>query len=70
MTQVTHQRLWQLGGLVVLVAAVLAIAISVLAGGATPTLRPGRPVPHAAAVRALFAGIPERGAALGAPAPR
>ena len=67
MTQVPQQRLWQLGGLVVLVAAVLAIAISVLAGGTTPTLRPGRPVPHAAAVQALFAGIPEQGAALGAP---
>jgi protein-disulfide isomerase len=66
-TETAHRRLWQLGGLIVVVAIVLALAIAVLTGGSTPPLRPGRPVPHAADSRALFAGIPEQGAALGNP---
>ncbi len=67
MTETAHRRLWQLGALTVVVVIVLAIAITVLSGGTTPLLRPGRPVPRAADTRALFAGIPEQGAALGAP---
>ncbi len=60
-----HERLWQLGGLVVVAAVVVAIAATVLTGGSAPLLRPGRPVPQAAAVQTLFAGIPEQGTALG-----
>ena len=67
MTETRQRRLWQLGGLTVVIALGLAIAISVLGGGSAPVLEPGRPVPHASDVRALFAGVPEQGAALGAP---
>jgi len=67
MAQPAHQRRWQLGGLVVVTTAAVAIAVSVLGGGAAPALVPGAAVPHAGEVRALFAGLPERGAALGPP---
>jgi protein-disulfide isomerase len=67
MTQARRQRLWQLGALIVAGALVVAIAVAVVGGGSTPPLRPGRPVPHAAADQAPFAGIPEQGTALGSP---
>jgi len=66
-TQARPERLWQLGGVIVAGVIVVAIAVVVLAGGSTPTLRPGHPVPHAAATQAPFSGIPEQGVALGAP---
>jgi len=67
-TQERPNRLWQLGGVIVAVAVLVAIVIAVFTGGSTPVLRPGRAVPHAAAARALFAGVPEQGTALGLPA--
>lgn len=67
MTQARRQRLWQTGALIVAGAIVVAIAVAVLGGGSTPTLRPGRPVPGAAATQAPFAGVTEQGTALGSP---
>ena len=63
----TGQRRWQLGAVVVLAAVVVAIAVAVSSGGSAPALVPGHPVPHAAEIGALLAGVPERGVALGAP---
>ena len=67
MTRERPDRLWQLGGVIVAAAVLVAIAVAVFTGGSTPVLRPGRPVPHTAAAQALFAGVPEQGPALGAP---
>jgi protein-disulfide isomerase len=43
------------------------VLISILAGGSTSDLRPGKPVPGAAKTTRLFAGIPQRGIELGDP---
>lgn len=60
-------RLYQLGALLVTVAAVVAVAVAVLTSGSTSELKPGKPVPGAAATLALFAGIPQQGVELGDP---
>jgi protein-disulfide isomerase len=65
MTQERGQRRWQVGAAIVAGALVVAIAVAVLGGGSTPTLRAGHPVPYAAAAQAPFAGVAESGTALG-----
>src|ERR1700730_10245852 len=60
-------RLYRLGALVVTAAAITAVLVAVLSSGSTSQLAPGRPVPGAAKTLALFAGIPQRGIALGDP---
>ncbi len=63
----THARLYRLGALLVTVLAVLAVVIAVLDSGSVSQLAPGKPVPGARQARALFAGIPQHGNALGDP---
>jgi protein-disulfide isomerase len=60
-------RRYQVGALLVTVAAVVAVAVSVLSSGSTAELKPGKPVPGAAATLALLSGIPQHGIALGDP---
>jgi len=58
-------RLYRLGALLVTAAAVTAVLVAILTAGSTSQLRPGKPVPGAPQTLALFAGIPQRGPALG-----
>jgi protein-disulfide isomerase len=60
-------RRYQLGALLVTVAGVAVVLISILAGGSTSDLRPGKPVPGAAKTLKIFSGIPQRGIELGNP---
>ena len=60
-------RLYQVGALLVTALAVAAVLVAVLDSGSTSDLKPGKPVPAAAQTLALFAGIPQRGIALGNP---
>jgi protein-disulfide isomerase len=60
-------RLYQLGALLAAAAATAAVLIAILTSGSTSQLAPGKPVPGAARTLALFAGIPQRGIALGDP---
>jgi protein-disulfide isomerase len=60
-------RLYQVGALLVTAAAIVAVAVAVLSSGSTAELKPGKPVPGAAATRALFSGIPQHGIELGDP---
>jgi protein-disulfide isomerase len=55
------------GALLVTVVGIAVVLISILAGGSTSDLRPGKPVPGAAKTVKLFAGIPQRGVELGDP---
>ena len=61
------QRLYRLVAVLVTAVAVAAVLIAVLTSGSTSQLRPGRPVPGAAQMLALLAGIPQHGDALGDP---
>jgi protein-disulfide isomerase len=61
-------RAYQLGALLVSVAAIAAVLIAVLSSGGTSGLAPGKPVPGERETLALLAGIPQRGIALGDPA--
>jgi protein-disulfide isomerase len=61
------RRLYQVAALVVTVAGIAVVLISILTGASTSDLKPGRPVPGAARTGRLFAGIPQRGIALGDP---
>jgi len=58
-------RLYRLGALLVTAAAVTAVLVAILTARSTSQLRPGKPVPGAPQTLALFAGIPQRGPALG-----
>jgi protein-disulfide isomerase len=60
-----RRRLWRLGAVIVLAGAVAAVLVTLATSGSTSELRPGRPVPGAAATLALLRGIPEEGPALG-----
>lgn len=62
-----RRRLYQLAALLVAAVGIGTVAVSILASGSTSDLKPGRPVPGAAQTRALLAGIPQRGIALGNP---
>lgn len=63
----TRTRLYQVGALVATVAGIAVVLISILTGGSTSDLRPGKPVPGAAETLRLYAGIPQRGTELGDP---
>jgi protein-disulfide isomerase len=63
----TRARLYQLGALLVTAAALTAVLVAIFTSGSTSQLAPGKPVPGAAQTLALFAGIPQRGIALGNP---
>jgi protein-disulfide isomerase len=63
----TRRRAYQLGATVVSMLAIVAVAVAVLTSGSTSQLAPGKPVPGASQSLALFAGIPQRGIALGSP---
>jgi protein-disulfide isomerase len=60
-------RLYQLGALIVMAAAVATVLVAILNSGSTSQLAPGKPVPGAAQTLALLAGIPQHGGALGDP---
>jgi protein-disulfide isomerase len=60
-----RQRRWQLGGLTVVLVAVAALAIAVAGSHSSPPLRPGAPIPGAARVASLFAGVTQHGPTLG-----
>jgi protein-disulfide isomerase len=62
-----HRRLWQVGAVLVVAAAVVGVLIAVSQGGGQRKLKAGQPVPGAATTRALFSGIPQHGIALGSP---
>jgi protein-disulfide isomerase len=62
-----QRRLYQLGAVIVMTAAVATVLVAILSSGSTSQLAPGKPVPGAAQTLALLAGIPQRGAALGDP---
>ena len=62
-----RRRLYQLGALIVTVAASATVLVAVLSSGSTSQLAPGRPVPGAQGTLALLAGIPQHGPALGDP---
>ena len=67
MADTRRQRLWLLGASAVVVAAIVGFAIAIgRAGGGTAGTTTGTPE-GIAATRALFAGIPQRGTALGNP---
>ena len=66
----SRARLYQLGALVVTVAAVTGVLVATLTAGSTSQLAPGKPVPGAPQTLALFAGIPQHGIALGDPRAR
>lgn len=61
----TKKRRYQLGALLVTVAGVAVVLVSILAGGSTSDLRPGKPVPGAAKTLSIFSGIAQRGIELG-----
>jgi protein-disulfide isomerase len=60
-------RLYQLGALVFTAGAIAAVLLAVLGSPSTSQLAPGKPVPGATQTLALFAGVPQRGIALGNP---
>jgi protein-disulfide isomerase len=62
-----RRRLYQLGALVVTVAAIAAVLVAALSARSTSELAPGKPVPHAPQTLALLAGIPQQGISLGDP---
>jgi protein-disulfide isomerase len=62
-----RRRLWQLGGVAVVCAFAIAIAIAIGSSHNPPRLRPGRPVPGSAKTLALFASLPQSADALGNP---
>jgi protein-disulfide isomerase len=62
---VGRTRLYQVGALLVTVAAIATVLIAVLTGGSASDLRPGKPVPGATKTTKLFDGIPQRGTELG-----
>jgi protein-disulfide isomerase len=62
-----RRRLWQLGGVAVVCAFAIAIAIAIGSSHSPPRLMPGRPVPGAAKTLTLLAGIPQSANALGDP---
>jgi protein-disulfide isomerase len=61
----SRTRAYQLGALIVSVAAIAAVLIAVLSTSGTSHLAPGKPVPGERETLALLAGIPQRGIALG-----
>jgi protein-disulfide isomerase len=63
-----RQRLWILGGALALAAAIV-VAIAVASGGGNdkPALKAGEQLPGQTEVNARFAGLPQRGIALGEP---
>jgi len=63
----SRPQLYRAGALLVTVLIAAAVLAAVLTSGSTSDLAPGRPVPGAAQTLALFAGIPQRGPALGDP---
>lgn len=69
-TRRLRRRLWQVGGLALVVAAVIAVVV-VATSGAGPSHAPkkhaGEQVPGQRAAAALFAGIPQHGWTLGDP---
>ncbi len=63
-----RRRLMQLGGVVVAVVVIIAVILVATSGGGAHKLKAtqtGSAVPHAAAVQARFAGIPQKGNELG-----
>jgi protein-disulfide isomerase len=60
-----QKRVYQLGALLVTIAAVMAVLIAIISSGSTSQLAPGKPVPGAPQTLALLSGIPQRGASLG-----
>jgi protein-disulfide isomerase len=65
-----RRRLMQLGGVVGVVVVIVVIILVATSGGGAHKLKStqvGSAVPHASAVQARFAGIPQKGAELGNP---
>lgn len=62
-----RQRLWVLGGALVLVAAIVAVIAIASGGDDAPERRAGESVPGQIEANARYAGIPQRGIALGDP---
>jgi protein-disulfide isomerase len=66
-----RRRLLQLGGVIGVVAVIIVIILLATGGSSSaPPLKPtqiGSSVPHAAEVKARFAGIPQHGIELGSP---
>lgn len=58
-------RLHQVVGILVACAVIVAVLVAVFASGSTSELRPGQPVPGAAATISMLKGIPQSGLALG-----
>jgi protein-disulfide isomerase len=62
-----RQRMWVLGGALALVAAIVVVIALASGGDDTPERRAGESVPGQIETNARYAGIPQRGIALGNP---